>query len=96
MSTPEPCERHFWRHFGLMVFGAGCVVASAFVPALAPVLGPTGAKILAGVGVASLIASDPKKLVKPKDAGEKGAVPAQEDVTPPERPMGGGGGKKAA
>lgn len=46
------------KHLGMLVIGIGCLAAAAFIPPLAPVLGPLGTKAVIAAGGGFLLATN--------------------------------------
>ena len=53
-----------WQHRILLVTSVICFITSTLVPAVAPVLGPTGAKVLAIAGAVGLAAANVRTALK--------------------------------
>ncbi len=62
--------KNFFKHLGLFVAGAACIVCGVFVPPVAGVLGPLGTKLIITAGAATLLGTDAATVA----AGIKGAA----------------------
>ncbi len=62
--------KSFFKHAGLFIAGAGCIVGGLFFPPAAMLLGPLGTKLIVAAGAATLLGTDAPTIV----AGIKSAV----------------------
>jgi hypothetical protein len=52
----------FFKHLGLFLGGAACIVAGVFVPPAAAFLGPIGTKLIIAAGAVALTGASPEVL----------------------------------